>query len=108
VVYPLELDLLPSYENWLPKALSSTKENGENIDPKAIQLFLLPTLKATSYRTMYAYGNHIHVKSVETNLVKMDFGVVVTFTTMCKSSGQDSSPIKAYLEYVGWVEETWS
>jgi hypothetical protein len=23
------------------------------------------------------------------------------FTTMCKSSGQDSSPIKANLEYVG-------
>jgi hypothetical protein len=54
---------------------------------------------------MYAYGNHIRVKNVETNLVTMDSGVVATFTTMCKSSGQDSSPIKANLEYVGWVEK---
>jgi len=54
---------------------------------------------------MYAYGNHICVKSAKTNLVIMDFGVVATFTTMCKSSGQYRSPIKADLEYVGWVEE---
>jgi len=38
-------------------------------------------------------------------LVTMDSIVVLTFTTMCKSSGPDSSPIKAVLEYVGWVEE---
>jgi hypothetical protein len=55
---------------------------------------------------MYAYGNHICVKSVETNLVTMDSGVTPTFTKMCKSSGQDSSPIKVDLEYVGWVEES--
>jgi hypothetical protein len=35
----------------------------------------------------------------------MDFGVAITFTIMCKSSGQDNSPIKVDLEYVGWVEE---
>ncbi len=45
------------------------------------------------------------MKSAKTNLVTMDSIVVVTFTTMCKSSGLDSSPIKAVLEYVGWVEE---
>jgi hypothetical protein len=54
---------------------------------------------------MYAYGNHIREKSAKTNLVTMDFGVAATFTTMCKPSGQDYSPIKAYLEYVGWIEE---
>ncbi len=105
MVYPLELDLLPSYENWLPQTLYSKKENGENIDLEAIQLSLPLALKATSYQVMYAYGNHIRVKSVETNLVTMCFGVAITFTTMCKSNGQDSSPIKANLEYVGWFEE---
>jgi ABC-type maltose transport system permease subunit len=55
---------------------------------------------------MYAYGNHICVKNAKTNLVTMDSRIVATFTTMCKSSGQYSSPIKAYLEYVGWVEES--
>jgi hypothetical protein len=52
---------------------------------------------------MYAHGNDIHVKNAKTNLVAMDSKVVVAFTTMCKSSGQDNSPIKADLEYVGWV-----
>ncbi len=43
------------------------------------------------------------MKNAKTNLVTMDSRVVVTFTTMCKSNGQDSSPMKANLEYVGWV-----
>jgi hypothetical protein len=43
------------------------------------------------------------VKNAKTNLVTTDSIVVATFTTICKSSGQDSSLIKAYLEYVGWV-----
>jgi hypothetical protein len=47
VVHPPELNLFPSYENWPPKALSSTKDNGENIDLEAVQLSLPPTLKAT-------------------------------------------------------------
>jgi hypothetical protein len=47
---------------------------------------------------MYAYGNHICVKIVETNLVIIDFGVVATFIT-------NSNPIKAHLEYVKWVEK---
>jgi hypothetical protein len=55
---------------------------------------------------MYAYGNHIRVKSAEINLVTVDSKVAATFTTMCKSSEQDSSPIRAYLEYVGSIEES--
>ncbi len=45
------------------------------------------------------------MKSAETNLVTMDSIVVITFTTMCKSSGLDSTLIKAVLEYVGSVEK---
>jgi len=101
VVYPLELDLFPYYENWLPLTLSSIKDNGENIDLEAIQLSLPLALKTTSYQAMYAYGNHIHVKNAETNWVTMDSKVPATFTTIYKLSGQDSSPIKVDLEYVG-------
>ncbi len=35
----------------------------------------------------------------------MDSKVAATFTTIYKLSGQDSSPIKVDLEYVGQVEE---
>jgi hypothetical protein len=44
---------------------------------------------------MYGYGNDIRVKNAKTNLVTMDSKVATTFITMCKSSGQDSDPIKA-------------
>ncbi len=61
-------------------------ESGESVEKKAIQLSL-PLAFKTTYQAMYAYGNHIHVKSAEVNLVIMDFGVATTFTTMCKPSG---------------------
>ncbi len=55
---------------------------------------------------MYAYGNHIRVKSAKVNLVIMDSRVAATFTTMCKSMDiQNNNLIKVDLEYVGWVEE---
>jgi hypothetical protein len=54
---------------------------------------------------MYTYGNHIHLKSVKTNLVIVHFRIVPTFITMCKSNGQVNNPIKVELEYIEWFEE---
>jgi hypothetical protein len=64
-----------------------------------------PTIKAIAYRSTYAYGNHIRVKSVETNLVIMDSGVAAVFGTTCRSNVNDKNPIEAEVEYVGYVEE---
>jgi hypothetical protein len=64
-----------------------------------------PTIKAIAYRSTYAYGNHIRVKSVETNLLSMDSRVAAVFGTTCRSNVNDRNPIEADVEYVGYVEE---
>jgi ATP-dependent phosphoenolpyruvate carboxykinase len=38
-----------------------------------------PTLEVRSYQSMYAFGNHIHVASVEKGLTTYDNGVSATF-----------------------------
>ena len=103
--YPDELRPLPPYENWILPAISKAINDGENIEEEVIQLSIPPTMKATAYRSMYAYGNHIRVKSAETNLVTMDSGVAAVFGTTCRSSVNDRNPIEAEVEYVGYVEE---
>ncbi len=36
---------------------------------------MLPTLETTTYRAMYAFGNHLHVSSGEEHLTTRDSGV---------------------------------
>ena len=55
-----------AYEKWILSAISDAINDGEKIDEEIIQLSIPPTLKATAYRSMFAYGNHIRVKSAET------------------------------------------
>jgi hypothetical protein len=40
----------------------------DTIDKDITPMSMPPTLEAISYQTMYSYGNHIHVSSVEKNL----------------------------------------
>jgi hypothetical protein len=100
--YPDELRPLPPYKNWILPTISKTINDGENIEEEVIQLSIPPTMKATAYRSTYAYGNHIRVKSAETNLVTMDSGVATIFGTPCRSN---VNPIEAEVESVGYVEE---
>jgi len=62
------------------------------------------TLEARSYRTMYAFDNHIRVSNVEKHLTTCDNGVVATFEQVCISRQNDTRLIVANLEYVGQVE----
>jgi hypothetical protein len=64
-----------------------------------------PTLKATTYRTMYAFKNHIHVCSAEKHLTTNDNCVVDIFEQECISRPNDLKPIFVNLEYVRWVDK---
>jgi hypothetical protein len=105
VQYPEEVRPLPTYEKWILFAISDAINDGEKIDEEIIQLSIPPTLKATAYRSMFAYGNHIRVRSAETHLVTMDSGVAAVFGTTCRSSVNDKNPVNVDVEYVGYVEE---
>ncbi len=64
---------------WIKASIASAIRNGEIIDKDTVHMSMLPRLEAMSYQSMYAYGNHIHVSSVEEHLKISDCGVVVYF-----------------------------
>ena len=66
---------------------------------------LPPSDQAKLYRSMYAFGNHVPVRSAQAQLTTTDFGAATTFRQLCRSDLKDTNPKVAELEYVGWVEE---
>jgi len=76
-------------------------ENSEDV----INLSKLASLHATKYKSMWAFGNHLRVAAVESNLRTCDSGVAATFHRPCRSSVGDTNPVSADIEYVGHVEE---
>ena len=68
-------------------------------------LSLLPSSQATSYRSIYAFGNYIRVHSAEGTLTTVDSGVAAAFSQHCRSSAHAKNLKAENLEYVGWVEE---
>lgn len=68
-----ELELLLFYENWIQLAILGAINDEENEEEEAIQLSIAYIMETIVYVPMCVYGNDIHVKSAETNLVTMNF-----------------------------------
>jgi hypothetical protein len=64
-----------------------------------------PTLEATTYCAMYAFGSHLCVSSGEEHLITRDSSIVATFEQECVLVPNYQRPILVKLEYVGWIEE---
>ena len=80
-------------------------DSREEVALDVVDISIGPTRMATSYRLMWAYGNHFCVKNVKRNLTTIDCGVAATFEQECRSGPQDRNTIMAQVEYLGWVEE---
>jgi hypothetical protein len=104
IVYPENLQEEP-FHSWFKSEVSRAKAAGEEIDEDVLVLSLPPSSQATSYRSMYAFGNHIRVRSAEGTLTTCDCGVAATFSQNCRSSVRAKTMKAVNLEYVGWVEE---
>jgi len=105
VVYPVEMSN-KDFHVWLPKAvIQAIEERNEEVPPDVKALMLPPSDMAKSYRSMYAFGNHIRVRSAEAQLTTVDSGVAATFRQLCRAGMRDTNLRAAELEYVGWVEE---
>jgi hypothetical protein len=66
---------LSSFPTWLRASIALAIQGGDTIDQKTIHMSMSPTLKVRSYQSMYAFGNHIRVVSVEEHLTTNDSGV---------------------------------
>jgi hypothetical protein len=96
---------LPSFPTWLRAFIALAIQGGDTIDQETIHMSMSPMLEARSYRSMYAFGNHIRLVSVEEHLTTSDSGVIATFEHVCVLGPNDQRPVVANLEYAGWVEE---
>ena len=68
-------------------------------------LLMPPSRNAKSYKSMYAYGNHIRVRNIESNMNTCDSGVAAIFLQACRVSNDDQNVRTTNLEYIGWMEE---
>jgi hypothetical protein len=105
VVYPSEM-CDEDFHVWFSKAvIRAIEDSNEDVPQDVKALMLPPSDVAKSYRSMYAYGNHLRVRSAETQLTTADSGVAATFRQLCRAGTKDTNLRAAELEYVGWVEE---
>ena len=94
---PSQLKPLQPFPEWLTVTVEADRRTGSRtIDQTTYDLSRPPSLIATAYRSMKAYGMHIRCRSVEASRTTMDSGVHATFTD---DAGEETE------EYVGWIEE---
>jgi hypothetical protein len=104
LVFPNNFKELPPFLERIRTTIISSIKDGVYIDKDTLHMSMAPTLEARSYRTMYAFGNCIHVSSAEKHLTTCDNGVATTFDQICILRQNDTRFIITNLEYVGWVE----
>jgi hypothetical protein len=69
---------------WLSKIVIQAMEIGiQEVDKDVRALMLPPSNQTKSYRSMFAFGNHIRVCNCEKQLTAMDSGVAATLQQLC-------------------------
>ena len=105
VVYPTEM-CDEDFHVWFLKAVIRAIEDGDEEVPQDVKALMLhPSDVAKSYRSMYAFGNHIRVRSAEAQLTTVDSIVAATFRQLCRVGIKDRNLRAVELEYVEWMEE---
>lgn len=107
ILFPPGIPEALPLQEWLQEEVLQAIADGniENIEKDVISLLTPPSLLATKYRSMWAFGNHFCVTSVEREMKTSDSWVVARFSHPCQSGPGNQNPVVAELEYVGTVEE---
>jgi hypothetical protein len=92
---------LPPFGNIVAEDMATCVEVAKNI----FSLNSPPSQVATTCHSMYAFGSHLRVASVECYLSCSDLGMVVIFEQECHSHSNDRNPVVASQVYVGWIEK---
>jgi hypothetical protein len=80
---------LPTFENWFLGAIAQSLATCEESAKDILSTKIPPSNLATSYRFMYAFGNHLQMASAKVHLAIIDFGITTTFEQECRSSSSD-------------------
>ena len=102
--YPSSMDA-EAFTTWFPIVVQDEINQGADVSMDVQALLMPPSRNAKSYKSMYAYGNHIRVRSVESNINTCDSGVAATFLQACHARNSSRNVRTTNLEYIGWVEE---
>jgi hypothetical protein len=63
LVYPNNMAELPPFEKWLFIAIAEAMAIGEKVLEDVVSISVLPSSLATTYHSMYAFGNRLQVAS---------------------------------------------
>jgi len=80
---------LPTFSTWIHAAIIVAIHEGQDIEKDTLHMAMQLMLEARSYQTMWAYGNHIWVSSVEEHLSTIDCGVATIFEQECRLGAND-------------------
>lgn len=75
MVYPETMAKLPRFEQWVSNVIKNAMSKHEDV----ASISMLPSNITTNYHSMYAFGNHLRVASVEKHLSIVDLRVAGTF-----------------------------
>ena len=71
-----------AFTTWFPVVVQNDINQGIDVSLDVQALFMPPSRNVKSYKSIYAYGNHIRVRSVESNMHTYDSGMTATFANM--------------------------
>ncbi|KAG0584842.1 hypothetical protein KC19_3G238500 [Ceratodon purpureus] len=103
--FPAELAEYPVFSDWLRDTVVNEIEAGQDVDSSLEALAKFPRRRAKKYRSLYAYGYHLRVRSAEADLKTCNSGIAATFIRRCRYGLRDRNPVLAALEYVGYLDE---
>lgn len=101
MAYMKHLVKLPPFGNIVAKDMATWVEVARNI----ISLNSPPSEVANVCRSMYAFGSHLRVASVECYLSCSDSRMAIIFEQKCHSHSNDWNMVVASQVYVGWIEK---
>lgn len=97
---------MPLFAKWLEEDIENSLKQGGLVPEDVQDSSKLPSLEARTFKSMYAYGFHFQVKSVEQSGKKtFDSGIAVVFQEPCRSRRRDQNVVNADLEYIGQIKE---
>jgi hypothetical protein len=93
------------FRDWLQEAVAIAAESGDKPSEDIIEASKLPDRRATGYRTMYANGMHLRIRTAEEEKITCDSAVASAVWKRSRSTDTNAGGQLDKMEYVGWVEE---